>query len=262
MPTTLEPTPIPDVGHLLQNNPGPMSLEGTQTYFIPGTSGWIVVDPGDDDPDHQAAIAAAGPIETILVTHRHHDHVGGLARLRAATGAPSRGLATEFSVGAPPLSDGEVIGLGAALNTLRVLTTPGHTSDSISLVIDSETGPTGVLTGDTLLGHGTTIIDHPDGRLSDYLESLKRLQALGPIEALPAHGGFPGPVDTLAGQYLKHRLERLAQVRSAVASLSAEGKPTTVGQVTDVVYADVAPEVRMAAEHTVAAQLALLEEEA
>jgi hypothetical protein len=69
-------------------------------------------------------------------------------------------------------------------------------------------------------------------------------------------------VDTLAGQYLKHRLERLAQVRSAVASLSAEGKPTTVGQVTDVVYADVAPEVRMAAEHTVAAQLALLEEEA
>jgi glyoxylase-like metal-dependent hydrolase (beta-lactamase superfamily II) len=260
MPTALIPTPVPGVGHLLQNNPGPMSLEGTQTYFLPGRTGWIVVDPGDDDAAHQSAIAAAGPVETIVVTHRHHDHVGGLARLRAATGAPSRGLAAEFSVGAPPLVDGEVIDLGSPLASVQVLATPGHTSDSVSLVLSSADAPMGVLTGDTLLGHGTTVIDHPDGRLGDYLDSLKRLAALGAVETLPAHGGFPGPVDALASQYLQHRLDRLDQVRDVVARLRTEGRPADVGPVTDIVYAHVDPSVRHGAEITIAAQLALLSE--
>lgn len=238
-----------------------MSLEGTQTYFLPGADGWIVVDPGDDDASHQAAIAAVGPIESVLVTHRHHDHVGGLARLRAATGAASRGHDARFSVGADPLSDGASIRLGGTLAFARVLATPGHTSDSVSLVLHDGGGSVGVLTGDTLLGHGTTIIDHPDGRLGDYLRSLERLAGLGPIPVLPAHGGFPGPVDALAHTYLDHRLQRLDQVRHAAAELRAAGKAIGVGQVTDLVYADVDPSVRRAAEHTVAAQLALLEEE-
>ncbi|MGO1320252.1 MAG: MBL fold metallo-hydrolase [Galactobacter sp.] len=259
-PATPRPTPVPGVTYLLQDNPGTMSLEGTQTYLLPGRTGWIVVDPGDDDEAHQDAIAAAGPVETILVTHRHHDHVGGLARLRAAAGAASRGFDAGFSCGADPLADGESIALGAPLTSVQVLTTPGHTSDSISLILHSAEGPVGVLTGDTLLGHGTTIIDHPDGRLSDYLSSLDRLAGLGPIPALPAHGGFPGPVDTLAQTYRDHRLQRLQQVRHAVADLRAAGRDISVGQVTDAVYADVDPSVRRAAEHTVAAQLALLEE--
>lgn len=256
----LLPTPIPGVSMLRQENPGPMTLEGTQTYFLPGRTGWVVVDPGDDDEAHQGAIADVGQVELILVTHRHRDHVGGLARLRAATGAPSRGFSTEFSVDAAPLSDGERLPLGGDLAWARVAHTPGHTSDSVSLVLADAAGDVGVLTGDTILGHGTTIIDHPDGRLGDYLASLQRLEALGDLPTLPAHGGFPGAVDTVAGRYLEHRRQRLEQVRAAVASLRSQGARIDVPTVTDVVYADVDASVRRAAEHTVSAQLTLLEE--
>ena len=259
MDSSALPTPVPGVLVVHQDNPGPMTLDGTQSFVIPTPAGAIVVDPGDDDAAHQGALATLGPVALILVTHRHHDHVGGLARLRELTGAPSRGADAAFSVGAPPLRDGEAIEASDGF-TVRVLATPGHTSDSISLVLERDGSPLGVLTGDTLLGRGTTILDHPDGKLSDYLRSLDALEALGPVPALPAHGGFPGPVDALAAAYRAHRLERLEQVRAAVGALRAQGQTPDVGPVTDVVYADVAPSVRRAAEHTVAAQLALLAE--
>lgn len=235
-----------------------MTLDGTVSYLIPTDTGVVVVDPGDDDADHQDALAAAGNVELILVTHRHHDHVGGLERLRELTGAPSRGLSAEFSVGAAPLRDGEVIRTGGTLPDVRVLATPGHTSDSVSFVLEGEDGPLAVLTGDTILGRGTTIIDHPDGRLGDYLSSLERLAALGPVQTLPAHGGFPGPVDAIASAYLEHRRARLAQVEAAVAAIEAAGDEASAEAVADVVYADVEPGVRRAAVHTVNAQLALL----
>ena len=256
-------SPVPGVAYLLQDNPGPMTLDGTHSYLLRGTTGLIVVDPGDDDAAHQGALSALGPIALLIVTHRHHDHVGGLKRLRGLSGAPSRGLAAEFSVGAPVLHPGERLrldpaGIPGAPDAVRVLPTPGHTSDSVSLVLERGGVAIGVLTGDTILGRGTTILDHPDGRLEDYLEALASLRALGPVPALPAHGGFPGPVDALAAGYLSHRLARLEQVRAAVTALHDAGCAPSVEAVTDVVYADVDASVRSAAERTVAAQLALV----
>jgi len=254
---SVQHSPVEGVDYLLQANPGPMTLDGTQSYAVRGEAGLVIVDPGDDDAAHQGALAALGPVTLILVTHRHHDHVGGLARLRELTGAPSRALAGDFSAGAPPLRPGELLDLGPL--ALRVLPTPGHTSDSLSLLVERGGAAVGVLTGDTILGRGTTIIDHPDGRLDDYLESLETLRALGPVPVLPAHGGFPGPVDAVADAYLQHRLARLGQVRAALVSLHDAGRPASVAAVTDIVYADVDASVRRAAEHTVSAQLALLE---
>lgn len=254
---SLSDSPVPGVSFLRQNNPGPMTLDGTHSYVIEAEGGLVLVDPGDDDAAHQGALAALGPVQLILVTHRHHDHVGGLPRLRELTGAPSRGMAAEFSVGAPALLDGEIIPLGGG-RSVRVLATPGHTSDSLSLVLEEDGEPVGVLTGDTILGRGTTIIDHPDGELGDYLESLAKLARLGEVPTLPAHGGFPGAVRDVATAYLDHRTARLEQVTRAAQGLVETGSPVTVGAVTDVVYADVDASVRPAAEHTVAAQLALL----
>jgi glyoxylase-like metal-dependent hydrolase (beta-lactamase superfamily II) len=152
-----------------------------------------------------------------------------------------------------PLQDGEV--LQAAGVEIRVLATPGHTSDSVSFHLPDD-GPTGsVLTGDTILGQGTTVLEYPDGTLGDYLGSLDRLERLGPATVLPAHGPVLPALDTVARAYRDHRQERLAQIRAALELLGRDARPEAV---TDIVYADVGPAVRRAAELSVAAQLAYL----
>jgi glyoxylase-like metal-dependent hydrolase (beta-lactamase superfamily II) len=136
---------------------------------------------------------------------------------------------------------------------LHVVATPGHTSDSLSFLMPAEGA---LLTGDTVLGRGTTVVAHPDGRLGAYLDSLERLHALA--EAREARVVWPGhgPVihDALAvlDFYLAHRRERLEQVREAVRVLGADASPR---QVVERVYVDVDPVLWGAAELSVRAQL-------
>jgi glyoxylase-like metal-dependent hydrolase (beta-lactamase superfamily II) len=238
---------------ILAPNPGPMSLDGTNSYVLraAGHPGAVVVDPGPLDEAHLQALAGAGPVELVLVTHRHADHTAGSARLHQLTGAPVRAADPAHCHGSgAALLDGEV--LSAAGLEVRVVATPGHTSDSVCFQLPGD-GPYGsVLSGDTILGRGTTMLDYPDGTLGDYLNTLDRLEALGPATVLPAHGPvLPSLADT-AQSYRNHPLERLAQIRAALDHL---GRDAAVGDVTDVVYADVDPSVRRAAETSVAAQL-------
>ncbi len=239
----------------LAPNPGPMSLEGTNSYVIgaPGSGTSAVVDPGPQDEQHLAELAAAGRVELILITHRHADHTEASARFHELTGAPVRAMSPEYCHGGEPLRDGEVINAGEV--EIRVLATPGHTSDSVCFHLPDD-GPRGsVLTGDTILGRGTTVLDYPDGRLGDYLASLDKLEALGGATLLPAHGPVLPALDGKCREYREHRLQRLAQIRAALEQV---GKDATIAQVTDVVYADVDPSVRWAAETSVAAQLEYL----
>ncbi|HEY8754374.1 MAG TPA: MBL fold metallo-hydrolase [Arthrobacter sp.] len=243
----------PLTAFFLAPNPGPMSLDGTNSYLIwaPGASASVVVDPGPPDEGHLRRLADAGPVELILVTHRHADHTAGSLRLHELTGAPVRGVdPLHCHGGGKPLRDGETI--QAAGVTIQVLATPGHTSDSVCFYVPAD-GPHGsVLTGDTILGRGTTMLDYPDGRLGAYLGSLDRLEALGPATVLPAHGpGLPS-LEGITRAYRAHRHERLGQIREALEGL---GRDATVAAVADAVYADVEPSVRRAAEMSVAAQL-------
>ena len=230
-----------------------MSLDGTNSYVIsaPGASASVVVDPGPVEEGHLRRLADAGPVELILVTHRHADHTAGSLRLHELTGAPVRAADPRHCHGGgEPLQDGESI--HAAGVTVQVLATPGHTSDSVCFHIPDD-GPHGsILTGDTILGRGTTMLDYPDGRLGDYLESLDRLEALGQATVLPAHGPVLPSLAAITRAYRDHRQERLAQIRAALARLSGDA---TVADVADAVYADVDPSVRRAAEMSVAAQL-------
>lgn len=238
----------------LAPNPGPMSLEGTNSYVIAaaGHSGAAVVDPGPLDEAHLHELAAR-TVELILITHRHRDHTAGAARLHELTGAPVRAADPTHCTAGAPLQPGEVISVAGT--EIRVLATPGHTSDSVCFHLPLD-GPAGsVLTGDTILGRGTTVLDHPDGRLDDYLSSLDRLELLGPATVLPAHGPVLPALDAVVRAYRSHRLDRLSQIRAALAGLGGE---PGVAEVTDVVYADVDPTVRRAAENSVAAQLEYL----
>jgi glyoxylase-like metal-dependent hydrolase (beta-lactamase superfamily II) len=247
-------TPLAAV--VLQDNPSPMTLEGTNTWVLraPGERECVVVDPGDDDPAHQARVAAHGPVALVLLTHRHHDHAAGARRLAALTGAPVRALNPSLVLGSEALGAGDVV--AAAGCELRVVATPGHTADSLSFRLDGPgTGPA-VLTGDTVLGRGTTVIAHPDGALGPYLQSLRRLADLPDgTAALPGHGPELPDVASAARAYLAHRAERLEQVRAALAAL---GPDATARQVVERVYAEVDRALWPAAEASVRAQLAYL----
>ncbi|WP_433298887.1 MBL fold metallo-hydrolase [Actinoplanes sp. CA-030573] len=226
-------------------NPGPMTLDGTNTWVLraPGEKLGFVIDPGPLDDGHLRAIADAGPFRAILITHGHHDHVEGAARLsRLLGGTPV--LAADPEHGAP--FDREITSDGL---TIRVLDTPGHTTDSVCFLAE-DVNASAMFTGDTILGRGSTVVAAPDGDLGAYLESLELLRAHAGVPMLPGHGPAQPDVAAMAQFYLDHRRERLAQVEAALN----EGADTPE-KVVDLVYPDIDQAVRFAAIFSAKAQL-------
>jgi glyoxylase-like metal-dependent hydrolase (beta-lactamase superfamily II) len=248
---------LPHAAVVLANNPNPMTLEGTNTWLLraPGEEAAIVVDPGPADEVHLTAVAAAaGRVATILLTHGHPDHSDGARRLHELTGAAVRALDPVHRLGDEGLVEGDVV--AAAGVEVRVWATPGHSSDSLSFLLDPRDGTAaGVLTGDTILGRGTTVVAYPDGDLAAYLDSLRRLEQLGEATVLTGHGPELPGAGAAAAAYLAHREERLNQVRAALAELGPDAEPMAV---VERVYADVDRAVWWAAELSVRAQLAYL----
>lgn len=233
---------------LLCDNPGIMTLDGTNTWVLrgPGSDEMVIIDPGPDDDAHIERVAALGRISLVLISHRHADHTDGIDKLVDRTGAVVRSVGSGFLRGlGGPLVDGEVI--DAAGLRITVMATPGHTGDSVSFLLDDA-----VLTADTVLGRGTTVIDNEDGSLRDYLESLRRLGGLGNRTVLPGHGPDLADLKAVTEMYLAHREERLNQVRDALRDI---GEDATARQVVEHVYTDVDEKLWDAAEKSVEAQL-------
>jgi len=238
-------------------NPGPMTLDGTNTWVLRVSGAAVVVDPGPDDASHLREVAGHAPVGLILLTHGHDDHREGAAHLSDLLGGvPIAAADPKHCRDAPPLRDGTGIdgtGIdGTEIDGIRVLHTPGHTADSVCLVVQDEA----VLTGDTILGRGTTVVAWPDGDLADYLASLQRLEQLGRVPVLPGHGPALADCAAAAAHYSAHRLARLDQVRAAVAAGDRDA-----AAVVRRVYADVDRSLWPAAEWSVRAQLAYLDRE-
>jgi glyoxylase-like metal-dependent hydrolase (beta-lactamase superfamily II) len=254
---------------VLAPNPGIMTLDGTNTWVLrePGSGRSIVVDPGPLHDEHLEAVAAvAGEVEAVVVTHHHLDHTEAARSFAERMGCGVRGLDPEQCWRSDPVADGEVLSVGGL--DVEVITTPGHTTDSISLLVEADGA---LLTGDMVLGRGTTVIVHPDGDLGSYFDSIARMRSLvtsGRVSSLwPAHGPvLPDAAGTL-DHYVVHRRERLAQVEVALQRLGrtptdlpadVAEHPTLPRQVVEVVYADVDESLWGAAESSVRSQLAYL----
>jgi glyoxylase-like metal-dependent hydrolase (beta-lactamase superfamily II) len=240
---------------LLAPNPSPMTLDGTNTWVIaePGSLSVVVIDPGPEDESHLRRVLAAATagdrrVAGILLTHGHLDHSAGAVRLAELSGAPVQAADPARRLGTDGFADGDVITVAGC--ELRVVATPGHSSDSVSLLLPADGA---LLTGDTVLGRGTTVIAQ-DGNLGDYLRSLEALRELAEAAGLhlllPGHGPMlADPVGTL-DYYLAHRAERLDQVRSALAAGAR-----TPAEIVAMIYTDVDRSVWPAAEWSVQAQL-------
>jgi len=263
---------------VLAPNANMMTLDGTNTWVLraeaSGSSGSVVIDPGPLDAGHLDRVAAvAGDVRAVLLTHHHADHSEAARAFAERVGCGVRALDPAYRLGSEGLGDGDVVAFDDL--EIRVVATPGHTADSLSFWLPSEGA---VLTGDTVLGRGTTVVAHPDGQLGAYLDSLDRLHALAAARELTAIWPGHGPVidDALGALdfYIAHRRDRLGQVEQALLDLSGEatlvaalrhldlepgsGAMLTPSRVVEHVYRDVDPVLWGAAELRVRAQLAYL----
>jgi glyoxylase-like metal-dependent hydrolase (beta-lactamase superfamily II) len=224
-----------DVERLTANNPGPMTLEGTNTYVVRRDPA-VVIDPGPDDADHIEAVRAAaeerGGIGTVLLTHNDGDHSDGVERLGVEPTRPA---------------DGEVV---AGLATIA---TPGHAAEHLSFLLEDV-----CFCGDLILGRGSTIVGPREfgGSLADYMHSLERLRALDLSLLYPGHGPEINDPEAKIDEYIEHRLMR---ERRLVAAL-ARGERSRAALLAEV-WDDVPEELRGAAQVAMQAHLEKLEDE-
>jgi glyoxylase-like metal-dependent hydrolase (beta-lactamase superfamily II)/8-oxo-dGTP pyrophosphatase MutT (NUDIX family) len=230
---------LKNLQRLTAPNPGAMTGPGTNSYLVGDAStGFIVIDPGPADPEHLEKLwrASGGDIRLIICTHSHPDHSPGARPLQAlCTHKPAiLGLASAATARAncsfqpdQELENHALLTLIAAADqpalthTLKVLHTPGHAANHLCLLLLED----GLLfSGDHILNGSTTVIDPPDGDMTDYLESLDLLSAacaehnIGFI--LPAHGyamgGYDGEALAAIARLKSHRLQREAKIRQAM----------------------------------------------
>ena len=282
-PDEFNPTPeiaetlAPGIRRVLCDNPSAFTFRGTNTYLVGQGAGIAVIDPGPLDAAHQAAILAAlAPGETIthiLTTHAHGDHTPLAAPLSKATGAPVLGfgkatrgqstimaqLAAEGVLGggegmdasfAPDhqLEDGEeIIGDGWRF---KALWTPGHHSNHMAFDCDLGDGYGTVFCGDHVMAWSTSIVSPPDGDLTQFMDSCRKLLARPAQVYHPGHGPEIDDPHARLSWLMEHRQARETSILEAI-----EQAPGTVGSITARVYTDTPAHLLPAAERNVLAHL-------
>lgn len=252
----------PLVRRVLARNPSPFSYTGTGTYIV-GNGTVAVIDPGPAEPAHVEALLAALGDETvshIVVTHTHRDHSPAAIPLKAATGAPIVGctplalaeLGPKVEEGFDPtyapdhvLADGEsVSGPGW---TLTALHTPGHTSNHLCYALAEEQA---LFSGDHVMGWSTSVVTPPDGSMTAYMESLRKLLDREDAIYYPTHGSAVEEPKRLVRGLITHRKQREGQILKLLAQ-GAKPIPALVA----VMYANIAPVLHPAAGRSVLAHL-------
>jgi glyoxylase-like metal-dependent hydrolase (beta-lactamase superfamily II) len=236
----------PGIRRMVAENPSKMTYHGTNTYLLDTEAGVVVVDPGPDLPAHlEAVLRAAGRVAAIVATHSHHDHVQGLPRLRAATGAPV------FAFGQRVAAD-QVLDDGQSLFGWKVLHTPGHLDDHVCLLRNDGV----LLSGDHVMGWSSSVVLPPEGDMADYMAALERLLGEPASVYLPGHGPAIARPHDYVRDLLAHRHARERQVLAALDD-GLNRIPAMVARI----YADLPPALHGMAGRNVEAHLRKLARE-
>ena len=259
--------PMPGVRRILCNNPSPFTFKGTVSYIV-GRGKVAIIDPGPDDPAHNAALLDAVRGETvthIFVTHTHRDHSPGVPTIRQATGAlvlaegPHR-PARPLHVGDGPrlessndtdfrpdraLADGEVVrGDGW---TVEAITTPGHTANHMAYAFREADV---VFSGDHVMAWSTPVVSPPDGSMGDYMASLQKLAKRSEQVYFPGHGGVVRNAPRFVAAYILHRKAREASILNRLS----KGE-TDIPDLVGAIYSNLDPRLVKAAGMSVLAHL-------
>lgn len=258
---------VPGIVRLVANNPSPFTFKGTNTYIV-GTARPVLIDPGPDDEAHfNAIIKTLGDrkLSHILLTHTHHDHVDGMARLKAATGAlscgygrnaPLAGIHRKSSSGSEyvdndfipdvPLNDNATLTTGDG-HVLTAIHTPGHAPDHLCFAL----GDTGNLfSGDHVMGWNTSVVAPPEGNMNAYMRSLERLLERKDATYFPGHGGRIEQPNRVVRAFIVHRNMR----EQAILDRIRLG-PTTIPDIVTAVYRGLEPRLVNAAALSVQAHV-------
>jgi glyoxylase-like metal-dependent hydrolase (beta-lactamase superfamily II) len=239
----------PEVLRIVAPNPGPMTLEGTNTYLY-GSDPCVVIDPGSEDEPHLEAIRSAaaerGGIGLVLLTHSHADHAAGADRLGAEVLLPV-GDVSELTV--------PIRGVGSdtgGRTGLRALATPGHAADHVCFL--SEDGV--CFSGDLVLGLGSTIVAPGGGSLAAYMDSLRLLQAQEIELIAPGHGPWIEDPAAKLAEYVEHREMRERRLLAAL-DRGERSRAALLAEAWD----DIPPELLPMAAMAMEANLEKLEDE-
>jgi glyoxylase-like metal-dependent hydrolase (beta-lactamase superfamily II) len=264
MPFLTEPEPqrgaklpvLPGISRIVANNPGPMTYHGTNTYLIDSPDGLVVLDPGPEDhPEHVKAILrhTSGQVAFILISHTHHDHVGAVPALQAATKARTAG----FRASADPSFDPEIkLDNNSTFAGMQAIHTPGHASDHLCFARTGADGDKVLFSADHVMSWSTSVVSPPGGDMKAYFDSMDLLLQRTDDVYLPGHGPPLREPRNLVREMQAHRMIR----EQAIARKLTEG-PAGTHAIMDALYSQLNPRLRRAAERNVLAHLLKMEAE-
>jgi glyoxylase-like metal-dependent hydrolase (beta-lactamase superfamily II) len=224
----------PEIYRVVADNPGPMTLTGTNTYLFGADPPWVV-DPGPEDPGHVRAVREAadqrGGLAGGVLTHSHNDHSGGIDLLGAEMAE---------------IRNGQVYG------GLTAVATPGHATDHFVFFTDDDV----CFSGDLILGWGSTYVPPDGGSLASYMDSLRLVKRYEPTLICPGHGPLITDPGSKIDEYIDHRMSR----EQGLIDAMGRGERSRMALL-DEVWSDVHENLRPAANVVMEAHLQKLDAE-